>query len=79
MYNYLRDFASSGFVNIAGGCCGTTPPHIAGSAPLRHATLVCGANERARQPSRARSRASPPVSPAHRESSARARASEGTR
>ena len=25
----LRDFASSGFVNIVGGCCGTTPPHIA--------------------------------------------------
>ncbi|MBI3493526.1 MAG: methionine synthase, partial [Acidobacteria bacterium] len=26
---YLRDFASSGFVNIVGGCCGTTPDHIA--------------------------------------------------
>ncbi len=25
----LRDFASSGFVNIVGGCCGTTPQHIA--------------------------------------------------
>ncbi|HUF23881.1 MAG TPA: methionine synthase [Vicinamibacterales bacterium] len=25
----LRDFASSGFVNIVGGCCGTTPEHIA--------------------------------------------------
>ncbi|HVK94666.1 MAG TPA: methionine synthase [Noviherbaspirillum sp.] len=24
----LRDFAESGFVNIAGGCCGTTPDHI---------------------------------------------------
>jgi len=24
----LKDFAESGFVNIAGGCCGTTPPHI---------------------------------------------------
>jgi len=24
----LRDFASSGFVNILGGCCGTTPEHI---------------------------------------------------
>ena len=24
----LRDFASSGFVNIVGGCCGTTPDHI---------------------------------------------------
>ncbi|MBF8300297.1 MAG: methionine synthase [Acidobacteria bacterium] len=24
----LRDFAESGFVNILGGCCGTTPDHI---------------------------------------------------
>ena len=24
----LKDFAMSGFVNIAGGCCGTTPEHI---------------------------------------------------
>jgi len=24
----LKDFAQSGFVNIAGGCCGTTPDHI---------------------------------------------------
>ncbi len=24
----LREFAESGFVNIAGGCCGTTPDHI---------------------------------------------------
>src|SRR6266542_4143829 len=28
----LRDFASSGFVNILGGCCGTTPDHIAAIA-----------------------------------------------
>jgi 5-methyltetrahydrofolate--homocysteine methyltransferase len=25
---YLREFASSGLVNIIGGCCGTTPEHI---------------------------------------------------
>ncbi len=25
----VKEFATSGFVNIAGGCCGTTPPHIA--------------------------------------------------
>src|SRR5688572_14401752 len=25
----LRDFAASGFANIVGGCCGTTPDHIA--------------------------------------------------
>ncbi|WP_235299252.1 methionine synthase [Portibacter marinus] len=28
MQSYIRDFASSGFVNIIGGCCGTTPDHI---------------------------------------------------
>ena len=26
--SYLLDFAQSGFINIAGGCCGTTPAHI---------------------------------------------------
>ncbi|MGQ0749564.1 MAG: methionine synthase [Betaproteobacteria bacterium] len=25
---FLRDFADAGFINIAGGCCGTTPEHI---------------------------------------------------
>ena len=25
----IKEFASSGFVNIVGGCCGTTPAHIA--------------------------------------------------
>jgi 5-methyltetrahydrofolate--homocysteine methyltransferase len=25
---FLEDFAKSGFVNIVGGCCGTTPAHI---------------------------------------------------
>ncbi|MDO9051640.1 MAG: methionine synthase [Methylotenera sp.] len=24
----IKEFATSGFINIAGGCCGTTPPHI---------------------------------------------------
>jgi 5-methyltetrahydrofolate--homocysteine methyltransferase len=24
----IGDFASSGFVNLVGGCCGTTPAHI---------------------------------------------------
>ncbi len=28
MQTYIRDFATSGFVNIIGGCCGTTPAHI---------------------------------------------------
>jgi 5-methyltetrahydrofolate--homocysteine methyltransferase len=26
--SYLREFATSNFVNIVGGCCGTTPDHI---------------------------------------------------
>ena len=25
----LREFAEAGFVNVAGGCCGTTPEHVA--------------------------------------------------
>src|SRR5205823_13668809 len=28
----LREFASSGLVNLVGGCCGTTPAHIAAIA-----------------------------------------------
>jgi 5-methyltetrahydrofolate--homocysteine methyltransferase len=28
----LEEFAKSGFLNIAGGCCGTTPEHIAAIA-----------------------------------------------
>ncbi|MDP8986078.1 MAG: methionine synthase [Pseudomonadota bacterium] len=28
----LREFAASGFVNMVGGCCGTTPEHIAAVA-----------------------------------------------
>ena len=28
MSGYIRDFIQSGFVNIVGGCCGTTPDHI---------------------------------------------------
>jgi len=28
MAGILREFAESGFVNIVGGCCGTTPEHI---------------------------------------------------
>jgi 5-methyltetrahydrofolate--homocysteine methyltransferase len=28
----LEDFAKAGFLNIAGGCCGTTPAHIAAIA-----------------------------------------------
>jgi len=30
----VREFAESGLVNVLGGCCGTTPPHIAAMAAL---------------------------------------------
>jgi len=26
--SFLKEFAQAGFLNIAGGCCGTTPAHI---------------------------------------------------
>ena len=26
--HYLEEWAKEGFVNIVGGCCGTTPDHI---------------------------------------------------
>ncbi|HEY4415670.1 MAG TPA: methionine synthase [Verrucomicrobiae bacterium] len=32
MGNYLGEFAQSGLINIAGGCCGNTPEHIAAIA-----------------------------------------------
>ena len=28
MAGFIQEFADSGLVNIVGGCCGTTPPHI---------------------------------------------------
>jgi 5-methyltetrahydrofolate--homocysteine methyltransferase len=28
----LREFADAGLVNLVGGCCGSTPPHIAAIA-----------------------------------------------
>ncbi len=30
--DYLEEFARSGLVNVAGGCCGTTPEHVAAIA-----------------------------------------------
>ncbi len=38
----LKDFADSGFVNIAGGCCGTTP-----DAHPRHRRSWCATSRRA--------------------------------
>ena len=34
MGGFIEDFISSGFVNIIGGCCGTTPDHIAEIAKI---------------------------------------------
>jgi 5-methyltetrahydrofolate--homocysteine methyltransferase len=34
----LREFADSGFINIAGGCCGTTPDHIKAIADMLAST-----------------------------------------
>jgi 5-methyltetrahydrofolate--homocysteine methyltransferase len=34
----LREFADSGFINVAGGCCGTTPDHIAAIGAMLAAT-----------------------------------------
>ncbi len=36
MREYIADFVESGFVNMIGGCCGTTPAHI---AAMHQATL----------------------------------------
>jgi len=42
----LEEFAKSGFLNIAGGCCGTTPEHIAEIARRvgRYQPRCCGTN-----------------------------------
>jgi 5-methyltetrahydrofolate--homocysteine methyltransferase len=32
MARFLSDFARDGLINIAGGCCGNTPEHIAAIA-----------------------------------------------
>ena len=54
MKAHIEDFASSGFVNIVGGCCGTTPDHIKAmadgvvglaprkKAPPKHFTQISG-------------------------------------
>jgi 5-methyltetrahydrofolate--homocysteine methyltransferase len=34
MANVLKEFAEAGFINIVGGCCGTTPDHIATIAQM---------------------------------------------
>jgi 5-methyltetrahydrofolate--homocysteine methyltransferase len=32
MFDYMRGFAQAGLLNLAGGCCGNTPEHIAAIA-----------------------------------------------
>ena len=32
MHDYISDFAESGLLNLAGGCCGNTPEHVAAIA-----------------------------------------------
>jgi 5-methyltetrahydrofolate--homocysteine methyltransferase len=48
MSSFIREFAESGLVNMVGGCCGTTPPHIQairnavdGVRPSRSARTAC--------------------------------------
>ncbi len=52
----LRDFADSGFANIVGGCCGTTPDHIGrwryGRAAVAPAADARRRLERSRRPDR---------------------------
>ena len=47
----LEEFAKAGFLNIAGGCCGTTPAHIAAIAQRvgRYQPRCCGPLALARQ------------------------------
>jgi 5-methyltetrahydrofolate--homocysteine methyltransferase len=50
----MEDFAKAGFLNIVGGCCGTTPDHIAAIARRvgayrprgRHDPLFSGLQQR---------------------------------
>jgi 5-methyltetrahydrofolate--homocysteine methyltransferase len=32
MHDYMADFAAAGLLNLAGGCCGNTPEHVAAIA-----------------------------------------------
>ena len=40
MSKLIKDFIDSGFVNIVGGCCGTTPDHIRAFAELTEAGKI---------------------------------------
>src|SRR5215471_7582406 len=56
MARYLADFAKDGLINIAGGCCGNTPEHIAAIAKALEG-----------QPARGRSQAAIPDTPSTEE------------
>jgi len=45
----LKEFAQAGFVNVAGGCCGTTPEHIAAIAAAIAGMPPRAVPERARE------------------------------
>jgi 5-methyltetrahydrofolate--homocysteine methyltransferase len=32
MFEFMRDIAQAGLLNLAGGCCGNTPEHVAAIA-----------------------------------------------
>ena len=53
MARYLSEFAKGGLINIAGGCCGNTPEHIAAIAKALNG-----------QPTRGRSQVAVPETPA---------------
>jgi 5-methyltetrahydrofolate--homocysteine methyltransferase len=59
MARYLGDFARAGLINIAGGCCGNTPEHIAAIAkaleglPPREMGTLAGASSAGESESRA--------------------------
>ncbi|TAL03604.1 MAG: methionine synthase, partial [Verrucomicrobia bacterium] len=84
MGNFLGEFAASGLINIAGGCCGNTPEHIAAIAKAlegRHprefaerANLSRGAHAPSRVPDRAHAVG---TDARHRASSPRAEARSG--
>ena len=54
MARFLGEFASAGLLNIAGGCCGNTPEHIAAIAQALAGTPPRGLR---RAPGRSRARA----------------------
>jgi 5-methyltetrahydrofolate--homocysteine methyltransferase len=46
MARFLGDFANGGLINIAGGCCGNTPEHIAAIAKALEGKAPRPLNER---------------------------------